>query len=71
MTRTVTLAVIAMCLSGCTLAAAIAASLCRGAPLVEACRSATDYVHGALRHATRPGLGQVAVLDHFWNGAGK
>src|SRR4051812_15176814 len=25
-----------------------------------------DYVHGALRHAIRPGRGEVAVLNHFW-----
>jgi hydroxymethylpyrimidine/phosphomethylpyrimidine kinase len=52
--------------TGCTLAAAIAAHLCLGASLVDACTAATDYVHGALRHAYRPGRGHVAVLDHFW-----
>jgi hydroxymethylpyrimidine/phosphomethylpyrimidine kinase len=52
--------------TGCTLASAIAANLCRGMRLVDACAAATDFVHGALRHATRPGLGNVAVLDHFW-----
>jgi hydroxymethylpyrimidine/phosphomethylpyrimidine kinase len=52
--------------TGCTLASAIAANLCRGMPLVDACEAATDYVHGALRHASRPGRGRVAVLDHFW-----
>jgi len=52
--------------TGCTLASAIAANLCRGMTLVDACAAATDYVHGALRHATHPGLGRVAVLDHFW-----
>jgi hydroxymethylpyrimidine/phosphomethylpyrimidine kinase len=52
--------------TGCTLAAAIAANLCLGKPLLAACEDATDYVHGALRHATRPGRGDVAVLDHFW-----
>jgi hydroxymethylpyrimidine/phosphomethylpyrimidine kinase len=52
--------------SGCTLASAIAANLCLGIPLRAACEAATDYVHGALRHAMRPGHGAVAVLDHFW-----
>jgi hydroxymethylpyrimidine/phosphomethylpyrimidine kinase len=52
--------------TGCTLASAIAANLCRGMPLRAACEAATDYVHGALRHASRPGRGAVAVLDHFW-----
>jgi hypothetical protein len=23
-------------------------------------------VHGALKHAVRPGRSQVAVLNHFW-----
>ncbi len=41
--------------TGCTLASAIAANLCRGSSAPEACREAADYVHGALRHAYRPG----------------
>jgi hydroxymethylpyrimidine/phosphomethylpyrimidine kinase len=52
--------------TGCTLASAIAANLCRGASLRDACAAATDYVHGALLNATRPGRSEVAVLDHFW-----
>jgi hydroxymethylpyrimidine/phosphomethylpyrimidine kinase len=52
--------------TGCTLASAIAANLCLGKALPDACGAATDYVHGALKHASRPGKGQVAVLDHFW-----
>lgn len=52
--------------TGCTLASAIAANLCLGMSLPAACEAATDYVHGALRTATRPGRSQVAVLDHFW-----
>src|SRR5437868_8303172 len=52
--------------TGCTLASAIAANLCLGKTLDAACEAATDYVHGALRHAIRPGRGQVAVLNHFW-----
>ena len=56
--------------TGCTLASAIAANLCRGQALHDACEAATDYVHGALRHAVRPGRGQVAVLNHFWQRLG-
>jgi hydroxymethylpyrimidine/phosphomethylpyrimidine kinase len=52
--------------TGCTLASAIAAGVCRGSALLDACREAADYVHGALVHAYRPGQGEVAVLDHFW-----
>jgi hydroxymethylpyrimidine/phosphomethylpyrimidine kinase len=54
------------------LAAAIAAGLALGRPLPEACADASDYVHGALRHAYRPGRTKLAVLDHFWRlrGAG-
>ena len=52
--------------TGCTLASAVAANLCLGAPLLEACRLAADYVHGALRAAYFPGRAQLAVLDHFW-----
>ena len=52
--------------TGCTLASAIAANLGLGMPLRAACEAATDYVHGALRHATRPGRARVVVLDHFW-----
>jgi hydroxymethylpyrimidine/phosphomethylpyrimidine kinase len=56
--------------TGCTLASAIAANLCLGKALDAACKAATDYVHGALRHAVRPGRSQVAVLNHFWQMAG-
>jgi hydroxymethylpyrimidine/phosphomethylpyrimidine kinase len=52
--------------TGCTLASAIAAQLCLGHSLSEACAAATDYVHGALLHAYRPGDSNVSVLDHFW-----
>lgn len=51
--------------TGCTLAAAIAAQLCLGRELGEACSAASDYVHAALRGAYRPGCGDVVVLDHF------
>ena len=52
--------------TGCTLSSAIAARLASGHAPLEACRLACDYVHGALRHATRPGRGNVAVLAHGW-----
>ena len=51
--------------TGCTLASAVAANLARGLSLREACAHATDYVHAALRAASRPGRGDVLVLDHF------
>ena len=51
--------------TGCTLAAAIAANLCRGLPPADACEAATGYVHRALRGSYRPGRGDVLVLDHF------
>ncbi len=53
--------------TGCTLSSAIAANLALGITPTEACRLACQYVHGALVHATRPGLGTVSVLDHFWS----
>ena len=51
--------------TGCTLAAAIAARLARGEELVDACHGASDYVHRALATGTRPGRGDILVLDHF------
>ncbi|GHA74592.1 bifunctional hydroxymethylpyrimidine kinase/phosphomethylpyrimidine kinase [Cognatilysobacter bugurensis] len=51
--------------TGCTLASAVAARLCRGSALLDSCRSAADYVHEALLAGYRPGLGDVIVLDHF------
>jgi len=51
--------------TGCTLASAIAANLCRGLTLAEACRAAGDYVHAALLRGYRPGRGEIVVLDHF------
>ena len=52
--------------TGCTLAAAIAAQLCKGHTLLKACAVATDYVHGALLNAYRPARSNIAVLNHFW-----
>ncbi|MDO5505824.1 MAG: bifunctional hydroxymethylpyrimidine kinase/phosphomethylpyrimidine kinase [Pseudoxanthomonas suwonensis] len=54
--------------TGCSLAASIAANLCRGLPLLPACEAAGDFIADALRLGIRPGRGQVLVLDHF--GAG-
>jgi len=51
--------------TGCTLASAIAANLCLGLPMREACEAATDYVHRALRLGYRPGRSKLVVLDHF------
>ena len=51
--------------TGCTLASAVAANLCLGVPLGDACTAAADYVHAGLQRAYRPGLGGVFVIDHF------
>jgi hydroxymethylpyrimidine/phosphomethylpyrimidine kinase len=56
--------------TGCTLSSAIAANLAQGIEVARACELACDYVHGALRHAYRPGLGTPSVLDHFWQHRG-
>lgn len=53
--------------TGCTLASAIASNLALGRPLAEACEEATDYVHGALRHAYFPGGADLGFLDHLWS----
>jgi hydroxymethylpyrimidine/phosphomethylpyrimidine kinase len=50
--------------TGCTLAAAVTANLCRGLDLSAACAAATDYVHRALARGYAPGHGAVRVLDH-------
>lgn len=52
--------------TGCTLSSAIACGLALGHPLQLACGEACDYVHGALRHAYRPGQSDLCVLDHHW-----
>jgi len=51
--------------TGCTLASAVAANLCLGLDLADACAAAGDYVHAGLKLAYRPGLGGVFVIDHF------
>ena len=51
--------------TGCTLAAAIAAGLARGASLQDAVAAAIDFVHRALKLGYRPGRGRLVVLDHI------
>ena len=51
--------------TGCTLASAVAANLCLGLTLTEACAAASDYVHAALLKGYRPGRSDIVVLDHF------
>ena len=51
--------------TGCTLASAVAANLCLGLSLTEACSAASDYVHAALLKGYRPGRSDIVVLDHF------
>lgn len=51
--------------TGCSLAAALAASLALGRPAPQACLDATGFVARALAGAYRPGLGPLSVLDHF------
>ena len=51
--------------TGCTLASAIAANLCRGLAPFDAAREAGDYVARALALGYRPGQAGMVVLDHF------
>jgi hydroxymethylpyrimidine/phosphomethylpyrimidine kinase len=51
--------------TGCTFAAALAARLARGTPLVDAIPLVQEYIAGALRSA--PGLGRGhGPMNHFW-----
>lgn len=52
--------------TGCTLSSAIAAQLALGCAPLQACKLGCAYLQGALRHAYRPGQGEVVVLEHFW-----
>lgn len=52
--------------SGCTLAAAIAATLANGLDVAEAVRDAQEYTWQALRAAYRPGMGQHVPDRLFW-----
>jgi hydroxymethylpyrimidine/phosphomethylpyrimidine kinase len=49
--------------TGCTLSAAIAACIVRGAPLEAAVETAIGFVQDALRAGYRPGKGRLRVLD--------
>jgi len=51
--------------TGCTLASAIAAQLCNGLSLANACEAAIDYVARGLQRGYAPGRSAVRVLDHF------
>ena len=51
--------------TGCTLASAIAANLCRGMAMPAAVQDATDYIERALRLGYRPGRSDIVVLDHY------
>jgi hydroxymethylpyrimidine/phosphomethylpyrimidine kinase len=50
--------------TGCTLSSAIVARLALGQPLVEAVRSAKNYVHQAIEHVLRWD-GPIDALNHF------
>jgi hydroxymethylpyrimidine/phosphomethylpyrimidine kinase len=52
--------------SGCTLAAAIAATLANGLDVAEAVRDAQEYTWQALSAAYRPGMGQHIPDRLFW-----
>jgi hydroxymethylpyrimidine/phosphomethylpyrimidine kinase len=52
--------------SGCTLAAAIAATLANGLDVAEAVRDAQEYTWQALNAAYRPGMGQHIPDRLFW-----
>ncbi len=52
--------------SGCTLAAAIAATLARGLELPEAVREAQEYTWQTLNAGFRPGMGQHIPDRFFW-----
>jgi hydroxymethylpyrimidine/phosphomethylpyrimidine kinase len=52
--------------SGCTLAAALAATLANGLDVAEAVRDAQEYTWQALSAAYRPGMGQHIPDRLFW-----
>ena len=52
--------------SGCTLAAAIAATLANGLGIEDAVRDAQEYTWQTLRQAFRPGMGQHLPDRMFW-----
>ncbi|MEO8164627.1 MAG: hydroxymethylpyrimidine/phosphomethylpyrimidine kinase [Betaproteobacteria bacterium] len=52
--------------SGCTLAAAIAATIANGIAIPEAVRDAQEYTWQTLKHAYRTGMGQLVPDRLFW-----
>jgi len=52
--------------AGCTLAAAIAATLANGLSMEDAVRDAQEYTWQALKQAFRPGMGQYLPDRMFW-----
>jgi hydroxymethylpyrimidine/phosphomethylpyrimidine kinase len=52
--------------AGCTLSAAIAATIANGLSLPEAVKEAQEFSWQALRHAFRPGMGQQLPDRMFW-----
>jgi hydroxymethylpyrimidine/phosphomethylpyrimidine kinase len=52
--------------SGCTLAAAVAATLANGLELPDAVREAQEYTWQTLNAAFRPGMGQYIPDRFFW-----
>jgi hydroxymethylpyrimidine/phosphomethylpyrimidine kinase len=52
--------------SGCTLAAAVAATIANGLAIPEAIRDAQEYTWQTLKSAFRPGMGQQIPDRLFW-----
>jgi hydroxymethylpyrimidine/phosphomethylpyrimidine kinase len=52
--------------SGCTLAAAVAATLANGLAVEEAVHDAQEYTWQTLSHGFRPGMGQYIPDRMFW-----
>jgi hydroxymethylpyrimidine/phosphomethylpyrimidine kinase len=52
--------------SGCTLAAAIAAALANGLPMIEGVYEAQEYTWQSLKAGFRPGMGQYLPDRLFW-----
>jgi len=52
--------------SGCTLSAAIAATLANGLSLPEAVKEAQEYTWQSLKHGFRPGMGRALPDRMFW-----
>jgi len=52
--------------SGCTLTSAIAACLAHGLTIEESLQEAQEYTWQTLKHACRPGMGQLVPDRFFW-----